>query len=151
VEFELADLLFQQLKIPAKKIDVVLDLWAAMVLQLGRQPPFTNHKDLYHVIDNTCVGDVKWKGFNVGFNGEQQDGDSAPWMSDSYEVWYRDPREVVHNMLASSEFVDEMDYVPYQEYNASNDQRRWQDFMSGDWAWEQVVCSPSCFVMNLLM
>jgi len=54
-------------------------------------------------------------------------------------------------MLASSEFADEMDYVPYQEYDASNDQRRWQDFMSGDWAWEQAVCSPSCFVMNLLM
>jgi len=132
VEFELADLLFRQLKIPAKKIDAVLDLWAAMVLQLGRQLPFTNHKDLYRVIDNTCVGNVKWKGFNVGFNGEQQDGDSVPWMLDSYEVWYRDPQEVVHNILTSSEFADEMDYVPYQEYNVSNDQRHWQDFMSGD-------------------
>ncbi|KIM60579.1 hypothetical protein SCLCIDRAFT_123900, partial [Scleroderma citrinum Foug A] len=138
VEFELANLLFRQLEIPAKKIDAVLDLWAATVLQLGGQPPFTNHKDLYRVIDNTRVGDVKWKSFDVGFSGEQQDGDSAPWMSDSYEVWYRDPREVVHNMLASSEFSNEMDYVPYREYDASNDQRRWQDFMSGDWAWEQA-------------
>ena len=151
VEFELADLLCRQLEIPAKKIDAVLDLWAATVLQLGGQPPFANHKDLYRVIDNTHAGDVKWKVFNVGFSGEQQDGDSVPWMSDSYEVWYRDPREVIHNMLASPEFADEMDYVPYREYDASNDQRRWQDFMSGDWAWEQAVCSPSCFVMNLLM
>ena len=151
VEFELADLLFRQLEIPAKKIDAVLDLWAATVLQLGGQPPFTNHKDLYRVIDNTSVGDVKWKTFNVGFNGEQQDGDSAPWMSDSYEVWYRDPQEVVHNMLVSSEFSNEIDYVPYREYDASNDQRHWQDFMSGDWAWEQAVCSPSYSVTNLLM
>ena len=88
MEFELADLLFRQLEIPAKKIDAVLDLWAVIVLELGGQPPFTNHKDLYRVIDSTRVGDVKWKCFNVGFNGEQRDGDSTPWMSDSYEVWY---------------------------------------------------------------
>ncbi|KIM55462.1 hypothetical protein SCLCIDRAFT_26360 [Scleroderma citrinum Foug A] len=79
-----------------------------------------------------------WKSFNIAFNGEQQDGDSVPWMSDNYEVWYQDPWEVVHNILASSEFADKMDYVPYQEYDASNDQRCWQDFMSGDWAWKQV-------------
>ena len=151
MEFELADLLFRQLEIPAKKIDAVLDLWAATVLELGGQPPFTNHKDLYRVIDSTRVGDVKWKCFNVGFNGEQRDGDSTPWMSDSYEVWYQDPHEVIHNILASSEFADKMDYVPYREYDASNDQRRWQDFMSGDWAWEQAVRSSSHFVMNLLM
>ncbi|KAL4062721.1 hypothetical protein J3A83DRAFT_4363229 [Scleroderma citrinum] len=94
--------------------------------------------DLYHVINSTCFGNVEWKGFNVGFNGEQQDRNSMSWMLDSYEVWYQDPWEVVHNMLASSEFADKMDYVPYQEYDASNDQRCWQDFMSGDWAWEQV-------------
>ncbi|KAL4063996.1 hypothetical protein V8B97DRAFT_2026205 [Scleroderma yunnanense] len=143
MEFELASLLFRQLEIP-KKIDAVhhlanvLDIWAATVLKLGGKPPFTNHKDLYHVINSTCFGNVEWKGFNVGFNGEQQDRNSMSWMLDSYEVWYQDPWEVVHNMLASSEFADEMDYVPYQEYDASNDQRCWQDFMSGDWAWEQV-------------
>ncbi|KAI6132289.1 hypothetical protein EV401DRAFT_2053882 [Pisolithus croceorrhizus] len=59
-------------------------------------------------------------------------------MSDTYEVWYQDPREVIHGILASSEFTDSLDYVPYREYDASNDQRRWQDFMLGDWAWEQV-------------
>ena len=69
-------------------------------------------------------------------------------MSDNYEVWYRDPQEVVHNILMSSEFADEMDYVLYREYNTLNDQRCWQDFMSGDWAWEQVVCSPSHLVIN---
>ena len=148
MEFELADLLFRHLEIPAKKIDAILDLWAATVLELGGQPPFTNHKDLYCVIDSTCVGNVEWKSFNVAFNGEQQDGDSVPWMSDNYEVWYQDPWEVVHYILASLEFADEMDYVPYWEYDASNDQRCWQDFMSGDWAWKQAVCSPSHLVIN---
>jgi len=32
-----------------------------------------------------------------------------------------------------------MDYVLYREYDAADDQRRWKDFMSGDWAWEEAV------------
>ena len=34
-----------------------------------------------------------------------------------------------------------MDFIPYWEFDATNNQRRWEDFMSGDWAWEEVVCT----------
>jgi len=61
--------------------------------------------------------------------------DVAPWKFNTYDVWYRDPHQVIHNILASSELASEMDYVPYREYDTSNDQRCWEDFMSGDWAW----------------
>ncbi|KAI6009257.1 hypothetical protein BKA83DRAFT_4133610 [Pisolithus microcarpus] len=84
-----------------QKIDALLDIWAALLLELGGRPMFTNHADLYSVIDNTCVGSVKWENFTIQYTGG-------------------------------------LDCVPYHGYDASNDQRRWEDFMSGDWAWEQA-------------
>ncbi|KAI5999622.1 hypothetical protein EDD15DRAFT_2160596 [Pisolithus albus] len=138
LEFELADFLFTHAEMPAKKIDTLLDIWAASLLELGGRPLFTNHADLYSVIDNTRVGSVKWDNFTIRYTGEERGNSPAPWMSDSHDVWYRDPREVIHNILANSGFTSELDYVPYREYEASNDERRWEDFMSGDWAWEQA-------------
>lgn len=132
---------------PAKKIDALLEIWAASLLGLHGEPLFTNHAELYQVIDSTRVGEVQWENFTVRYtrNGQDndQDGDmeddASPWKFDTYDVWYRDPCQVIHNILASSEFTSEMDYVPYREYNTTNNQRRWEDFMSGDWAWETVV------------
>ncbi|KAI6146976.1 hypothetical protein EDD17DRAFT_1767457 [Pisolithus thermaeus] len=129
LEFELADFLFTHAEMSAKKIDMLLEIWAALLLESGGQPLFMNHADLYGVIDSTRVGNVRWENFTIQYAGEERNNDPAPWMSDVYDVWFRDPREVIHNILANSRFTDELDYVPYREYDASNDQRRWQDFM----------------------
>ena len=42
-------------------------------------------------------------------------------------------------MLANPDFVDEMDYQPFHEYNMKTSTGWWQDFMSGDCAWWQAV------------
>ena len=139
LEFELADFLFTHAEMPAKRIDTLLDIWAASLLPLGGEPLFANHTDLYRVIDSTSVGEVKWQSFTYEYTSDGQDDNSAPWKSDSYDIWYRDPREVIHNLLARSDLTSEMDFVPYREYDAANNQRRWQDFMSGDWAWREAV------------
>jgi len=139
LEFELANFLFTHTEMPVKKIDALLEIWAASMLELGGEPLFSNHTDLYRIIDSTSVGDVKWENFTVRYNSEDQGNNAAPWMSDTYDVWYRDPRQVVHNILASPQFRNEMDYTPYREYDTANDERRWQNFMSGDWAWEDAV------------
>ncbi|KAG1743668.1 uncharacterized protein EDB91DRAFT_1247159 [Suillus paluster] len=34
--------------------------------------------------------------------------------------------------------LNEMDYQPYREFSTDNDECQWQDFMSGDWAWNQA-------------
>ncbi|KAI6021335.1 hypothetical protein BKA83DRAFT_4464098 [Pisolithus microcarpus] len=111
LEFELANFLFTHAEMPAKKIDALLDIWATSLLELGGQPLFTNHRDLYSVIDNTH------------YTGEEQGNN---------------PCKVIHNILTNSGLTRELDYVPYHEYDASNNQRHWVDFMSGDWAWEQA-------------
>ena len=65
-------------------------------------------------------------------------------MTTDYEVWYRDPRNVIHNILANPDLVDGIDYVPYREFE--NNERRYCDFMSGDWAWRQCVCIYILFI-----
>ncbi|KAG1806680.1 uncharacterized protein HD556DRAFT_1428722 [Suillus plorans] len=49
-----------------------------------------------------------------------------------------DPRAMVHNILANPTYQDKIDYVPFREHGSSDDMRRWKDFMSGDWAWQQA-------------
>ncbi|KAL4066172.1 hypothetical protein J3A83DRAFT_4360405 [Scleroderma citrinum] len=124
LDFELTEFLFAQAEMPAKKIDMLLEIWAASLLALGREPLYANHTDLYHVIDSISLARLS--------------NNMAPWMSNTHNVWYQDPHKVIHNLLACTDFIGEMNYVPYWKYDAANDKRCWQDFMSGDWAWQEA-------------
>jgi len=59
-------------------------------------------------------------------------------MTKDFEVWYRNPHEVIKNMLRNTDFNGEMDGLQFCEYDADG-QRKYQNFMSGDWAWKQAV------------
>ncbi|KIK34572.1 hypothetical protein CY34DRAFT_97728 [Suillus luteus UH-Slu-Lm8-n1] len=59
-------------------------------------------------------------------------------MDQSHDVWYRDPHEVVQNMLTNPDYATEMDYRPYRKFSTDGNACQWQDFMSGDWAWNQA-------------
>ncbi|KIN97816.1 hypothetical protein M404DRAFT_39480, partial [Pisolithus tinctorius Marx 270] len=133
LEFELAEFLFKHAEMPANQIDTLLEIWAASLLELGGNPLFANHTDLYRVIDSMSVGAVKWENFKITYKRKRD----APWMFDIYDVWYRDPRRVIHNLLGHADLKDQMDFMPYREFDATSDQRRWEDFMSGDWAWDK--------------
>jgi hypothetical protein len=100
---------------------------------------FTDHRDVYRTIDNTPLGDVKWQSFSVKYTGDIPDEGPLPWMTESYDVWFRDPHQVVQNMLANPDYASEVDMRPYSEFATETDERQWQDFMSGDWAWNQAV------------
>ncbi|KAG1837384.1 hypothetical protein C8R48DRAFT_622854 [Suillus tomentosus] len=140
LEFELADYIFAKNQTPAAQIDHLLDIWAASLIRGGANTNalFTDHRDVYKTIDSTPLGDVQWQSCSVKYTGEHADDDTAPWMEDSYDVWFRDPRDVVRNMLANPDYALEMDLQPYREFATETDERQWQDFMSGDWAWNQA-------------
>ncbi|KAG1904171.1 uncharacterized protein F5891DRAFT_1126616 [Suillus fuscotomentosus] len=110
---------------------------AATLAKHHDTPPFADHKDLHNVIDATQLGDVPWQCFSAQYTGEQPEV-VPPWMDEEFEVWYRDPRAMAHNILANPTYKDEIDYVPFREYDASDETRRWKYFMSGDWAWQQA-------------
>jgi len=142
LEFELADYIFTRNQTPAAQIDHLLDLWAASLIRAGAdtsQVLFTDHRDVYRTIDNTPLGDVKWQSFSVKYTGDIPDEGPLPWMTESYDVWFRDPHQVVQNMLANPDYASEVDMRPYREFATETDERQWQDFMSGDWAWNQAV------------
>jgi hypothetical protein len=53
-------------------------------------------------------------------------------------VWFRDPREIIQDMISNPDFKDEVDYSAKRVFGAAG-KREWKDFMSGNWAWEQSV------------
>lgn len=139
LQFELADFLYTRNQMPAKQIDTLLDIWAESLRDAGGRPLFAAHNDLYTTIDSITLGDVKWQSFAVKYTSMPDDGEQVPWMEDTYDVWFRCPLRTIHNMLANPELKGKMDFRPYREYDAQSGDRRFQDFMSGDWAWDQSV------------
>ncbi|KAG2109141.1 hypothetical protein DEU56DRAFT_975209 [Suillus clintonianus] len=138
IEFETAEFFFTENQTPAAQINKLLDLWASTLQKHGDKPPFADFRDLHKTIDKTPLGDVKWQSFSVRYNGERPAADVPPWMDQDFDVWYRDPREVVRNMLANPDYIEEFDYRPYREFLTDGDERQWRDFMSGDWVWDQA-------------
>ncbi|KAG1721051.1 hypothetical protein EDB19DRAFT_1962612 [Suillus lakei] len=100
--------------------------------------PSLTKKCYSQTIDNTPLGDVKWRSFSVKYTGDIPDEGPLPWMTESYYVWFCDPHQVVQNMLANPDYASEVDLRPYREYATEMDECQWQDFMSGDWAWNQA-------------
>jgi hypothetical protein len=120
----------------AGKIDILLKLIASLY---DTQPPFTSHQELYVLIDAIKQGDVPWNSFSIAYNGPQPP-DSVPrppWMDVEYEVWFRDPLQVLENQVANPDFKDAMDYSPKWVYHKGKHQ--YSDLMLGNWAWDQAV------------
>ncbi|KAF5368711.1 hypothetical protein D9615_010296 [Tricholomella constricta] len=140
-EFELADFLYRREQMSGKKIDELMDIWAAFQhsdeLDDSR-PPFANSKDLYDTIDAIETGDVAWQSFSVQYDGELPEGLTPPtWKTSKFEVWFRDPLTVLEGQLGNRDFNSELDYSPKRIYG-KNGKRQYSDFMSGNWAWDQA-------------
>lgn len=119
-------------------IDTLMKLWA----DSGVAPPFRNHNDLYDRIDASDVGEAPWDEFTLSYDGhipgDESESEAPEWMTQEYQAWFRDPVKLIRNLVANPDFKDEFDYTPYQEYD-EHGQHRFQDLMSGDWAWRQAV------------
>ena len=55
-----------------------------------------------------------------------------------YTIWFRDPLLLFKNLLENPGFAGSFNYIPYQQYD-DNAKCRYEDFMSGNWAWKQAV------------
>jgi hypothetical protein len=138
LEFETAEFLFTRNQMSGGDINILLNLWAASLAEHGDDPPFNSHDDLYDTIDSTPLGDVPWESFSLRYNGNLPTGEVPSWMKSEFDVWFRDPRTIIQNLLSNPDFDNEFDYSPVQEYDMEGN-HRFQDFMSGDWAWKQAV------------
>ncbi|TBU21633.1 hypothetical protein BD311DRAFT_782809 [Dichomitus squalens] len=131
--FEIADFLFRKAKMSGRNTDELMQLWSAF----SQNAPFADHAELYGSIDSITLADIPWQAFEVTYTGPRPGGDVPPWMDRVYTVWYRCPRDVLHAQLGNPDFAEEMDHTPKQVYHGA--ERVYRDFMSGDWAWKQVV------------
>jgi len=59
-------------------------------------------------------------------------------MEQTYEVYFRDPHQLILNMLANPTFTEDFDYTLLQEF-ITKGSHQYENFMSGNWAWKQVV------------
>ena len=136
--FETAAFLFQKEKMSADNIDHLMTLWEASAASTGGESPFVNYTHLYDTIDRIPVGGVQWQSLSVSYNGPQPETDAPPWMEQTYDVYFRDPRDLFLNMLANPEFAEDFDFTPKRVFDSSGT-RQYEHFMSGDWAWKQAV------------
>ncbi|KIJ70649.1 hypothetical protein HYDPIDRAFT_23740 [Hydnomerulius pinastri MD-312] len=114
------------------------DLWAATLLKHGDEPPFVSWRHLYKTIDSTPLSDVKWQRYKIQYTGDMPDLNPPPWMQQTFKVWFWDVREVTHIILGNPSFAEEMNLQPFREFSTKGDEQQYQDFMSGDWAWDQA-------------
>lgn len=136
--FELANILYVKAHLSQSIINDLLDVWSATLVPHGDLPPITSHRDLHAQIDAINLGNVPWRSYTAQYQWlRPEDGPVPEWMGTKYQIWFRDPRQVIHNILANPEFVSGIDYVPHKDFQ--DGERQYHDFMSGNWAWEQCV------------
>ena len=142
--FELAEFMYTDAELSQRKIDRLLELWAATLIPHGDSPPITNYRDLHRQIDAIDLGNVPWEHASLKYNGPPSETTRPPeWKTAEYDLWFRNPRDIIKNILANPDLDGHVDYVAYQEFN--DEQRQYGDVMSGDWAWRQSVRVLSFF------
>lgn len=164
VGFETAEFLYKKCQMSGSNIDTLMELWAAysalqdpqledsdMSSNLNHLSPFSEHRDMYSTIDAIPIGSVAWQSIALSFDGPIPE-DPPTWMEAGHTVWFREPRALFKKMLENPGFRDYFDYALYRQYDTYG-QRRYENFMSGDWAWKQAVstCSFLLYICNILM
>ena len=115
----------------------LIEIWEDLAGQYGGERPFRNVQDILNTIDAIDLGHVPWETFSLEYPGELPDSNPPSWMTKEYRVWFRDPRKIIHAILANKDFNGEIDYSPHQIF--VDGKRKYSNFMSGDWAWKQAV------------
>ncbi|KAH9957482.1 hypothetical protein BGW80DRAFT_1185947 [Lactifluus volemus] len=133
VQFLVADLLYRRVEMSASNIDTLMELWETSLGIFGASAPFQSHRHMHAVIDSASLGDAPWRCLVTGFS-EDVSRNAPTWKQMAYEVWYRDPDEVVRLTLDNPDFSGQFDVCPYIELDV-NDKRRWANVMSANIAW----------------
>jgi hypothetical protein len=121
----------------AANVDLLMELWGLSMEGFNGSSPFQSHQHLHTTIDSSTLGDVPWKCLIAGFSEDVAE-DAPSWKQMNYEVWYRDPDEVVRMMLDNLDFNGQFDFCPYVELDKDN-KRRWSNIMSANIAWYHCV------------
>ncbi|KAF9642580.1 hypothetical protein BDM02DRAFT_3071311, partial [Thelephora ganbajun] len=82
------------------------------------------------------LGNVPWRSYTAQYQWLRPESGPIPeWMEAQYQLWYHDPRQVIHHIFTNPEFASGIDYTPHHDFQ--DEKRLYCDFMSRDWAWDQ--------------
>lgn len=137
--FETSELIFEKMQASQGEIDeLFLQLHARAILtDTEHGEMFDNFKSILDLIDSVPWGYGEWDSFTAEWPGPR-DADSRPWKFKKWRCHLRDVRKVVETQLDTREFDGKFDYVPYEEFSAT-DQRMYKNHFSGKWANKQAV------------
>ena len=79
--------------------------------------PFGTHRDLLSTMDAINVGDLPWHSFKVRYTGEV-DENSPTWKRETYTIYARNTLDIFRSLLQNTDFKDQFDYRPLEEYVA---------------------------------
>lgn len=125
------------------KINKGLDLWLAAKVQATGDPycsglPWSSADEMYATIDEIQVGHAPFHLVEFKYSGSLPQ-DPPSWMTRSYELYVRDVRASIHNMLDTPAFKSQFNSTPYRQFYDNSRDRVWSNLLSGDWAWEEAV------------
>ena len=121
VQFEVADFLYCCNQMSAGNISFVTGFCVASLSPHNNSLPFKNTKDMYNTIDSTPLGNIPWQSFTLNYNGSplenlRPDGESPPWMTADYDIWFRNLHLLIQALIANPEFKGQFDFMPFQKY-----------------------------------
>jgi hypothetical protein len=77
----------------------------------------------------------------LSYSGPLPEGTPPRWMVDTFELCTRDSWTLLHQQLGTTDFKDNIHYVPYKQFKGDGS-RVWSNLMSADWVAKQAVeCS----------
>ncbi|KAK1227851.1 hypothetical protein PQX77_009129 [Marasmius sp. AFHP31] len=134
LEFRVTNLLYRKMQSSAGHIDELAEIITALTHEQDAESLFGDSRELYSTIDMCPNGSVPWEAVSVSYDGPRLPGKTEPWMDKDFTVYFRNPREVLHQQLSNPDFERELETTPYRAHSTSSNLRQYRNFMSGNWA-----------------
>ena len=131
-------------------ISLVWGLTLSSKIQDHVDPSFMNKDMLIEAIDKLLHG-VKWTYRPIHLNGDVLDDNGKP-MTEQLELWYRDPVEVVRELMGNPIFREVMKYTPERVFcDPAGTEAVVNEMWTAEWWWEmQVTCFMKSLINNTL-
>ena len=82
---------------------------------------------------------LQWHCREITQQGDLQDNEGNV-LTETFEVWYRDPVECVRELLGNPTFKEQLAYAPTKLYrDAKGTERHVDEMWTGDWWWKMQV------------
>lgn len=120
-----------------KGLDMMLAAMRKASPSVKHHAPWESADDMYSTIDSIDDGTAQWSTHTITYGGPKPTLPAA-WMDEEYKFNVRDINVLVEDLLSSSEFDGQFEYVPYREYDGNNN-RVYSNLFSGQWAYEEAV------------